>query len=408
MPNELKFVSKGNVRLNYLLAYIAIAFGGIHFFLAIVPIKFGISISLLLIFLYKGKKFGKSFFWIVALFLGIMFIQQIVFDANLSIRNYITFILYYVAPGYLILKIIGSDAPKYIVNILVVYSVISLIFWGLSNLIPSFYSFTETIAPRLGTDPITEVSEQFIIYTYENAKEYGIIRNPGPFNEPGTFALFLIWALIMNTIQNRGKIDNKSKILIVTILTTISSAGFLSLFVFMGFYVFSENVKGVFKFLFILFLVPGIYYAFFELDFLNEKITEQYEWSSNVSLQTGTTGRFLGARKSLYVLQKYPLYGRGLVGVTGVNDPYSAEDASYGILSQAAGMGLIGITFYLVLFWKGLRYYVLKNNFSKRFVLFAFFALMASLFSQNRCETPLFMILVFSSLVFKHKFTKTI
>ncbi len=400
ISNKTCRISKNRIILNYILAYFAVAFSRISFFSGQADLKIAFCILIGIIFIIKGEKLDVFLFPIIALFVFINIFQNMTFG-GLSPRNYVSFIMYYVLTPYLLIKIIGHDTPKYIIDILVVYSIISLAFWGLSNLYEPFYEYTSTIAPKYGTD-FTISDNQFIIYTYESGKVMGnIIRNPGPFNEPGTFATFLLLGLVLNIMRNKGIVDNKGKILIGTIITTFSTATYLSLVVLLGYKVYHKttnpSLKVLYLIVFIVLLVPAV----LKLDFMGNKILARYQYETRVSLSEPTSGRFFGARKSIYVLKKYPFWGRGLIAGTRVTDFYSREAAGYGIFEQAARMGIIGISIYLVLFWKGIKHYCNKYNFSSNFIKWAFFSLLLSLFSQSMGLTTLFMMLIYSSFIFK-------
>lgn len=395
-------ISKRTIRLNYILAYFAIAFSGIHFFNGQVNMKIVFTILLGIIFILKNKKFDVSLIYISLLFLFVIFLQDYRFG-GISIRNYVSFLMYYVFTPYFLIKIIGDNAPKYIIDVLVIYCVISLVFWSLSNLYQPFYNFTSTIAPKFGTDPIPEVNEQFIIYSYEPYRSlvYGnVIRNPGPFNEPGSFALFLILALIFNLIKNRGQIDNKSKIIIITILTTFSTATYFSLILLLGYRVVRTKVNIVIKLFLMVLFVIGTYFLVIKPSFMLDKVVSHYKYETSVSLNTPTSGRFLGARKSLYVLKKYPLYGRGLISGTRVEDLGSKEAASYGIMGFSSNVGVVLALIYLTLTWKAISYYINKYKWSPKFTKWAFASLMVSMFSQNFCKSTVFIMLIFIPLIF--------
>ena len=390
-----------NKKLNYILAYFAVAFSGIHFFSGQSYTKIAFTIILGIIFFFKNKKIKKPVFFLIILFTSILFMQSIAFG-GVSLRNYISFTMYYILTPYFIYVIIGQDAFKYIVNIMVVYSVISLIFWVMTNLSSSFHSYLSTIPKKFGTDPIPFVDEQFIIYSYDPFnKLLGFVRNPGPFNEPGSFGLFLIFAIILNTMRTKGVMDRKNKILIITSLTTFSTATYLSLFVLAGYFVLNKRIHPSIKLVYVSFFIIFIIVFFFKSDFMGNKIEKEFVSQTSVSLDTPTGGRFLGARKSIYVLTKYPLHGRGLSGSSIVTDLTSYEASAYGIFGFAAKLGLIGIIIYLYIQWQGLKYLNFKHKNHKKFLNYAYSALMLSMFAQSFLITPVFMMLIFSSLIYK-------
>jgi hypothetical protein len=388
--------------IAYILAYISIGLGSIYFFSVQTSVKLICTVLYIFFFVKYQKRLDIYFIVISFCFVMILISQSILFG-GVGFHNYITFILYYLLPPYVLLKIFKENTFKYLVDILYTYAIISLIFWGLSNVSSLFYDFTSTLASQLGTDPMDGSNEQFILYSYEKDIVYGIIRNPGPTNEPGHFGLLLMWGLVMNLIRARGFIDRKSIIFIITLITTLSTTVYVSLFVLALYYVFDGRLNIKFKMFFVCILLLSFYKVFFSLDFMQNKIQTEFEKQLEAGVDAPTDGRFLGAMKSIYVIKKYPITGRGLIAGTAANDPYSNEDASYGFLATAASMGIVTFTLYLVYFWRGLSRIVEINNFSKKFVLFAFMSLFINLFSQGYSLIPIFLLIPFTTLVIRRR-----
>lgn len=394
---------KRKENILYILAYFVVVFSALAFFK---QNWFRVFIILFTVYLFVkfNLQIDKRLFYVILFFIYILTSQALKWRGSMFLS--IGSIVYFAIIPYLFLKILGLNFPKYIVKIIYYYSIISLIFWTLTNVVPGFYGFTKGLAASLGTHPIDYTKtfhgtpEQFILYTYEPAHIFGLVRNPGPFHEPGAFAVFLIFAIIFNIIISHKLMNKVNYVLIAALITTFSTAGILALMILLAFYplVRSKKYKGL-SILFVSVFIPLLVFFYFKIDFLNEKISGQYEHAQNVSLNTPVVSRFLGLRKSIYVLSKYPFTGRGLLSITAAGR-FSPEAATYGFMSFGARIGLVGLLIYLYVFYKAILNYCLYYNYNKSFAIAAFIAFLFVLFAQSYAEAPLFMMIFFSYFIF--------
>lgn len=391
--------------LNYLIAFFVIVYSGLYLFTSQVWTKLFISLFALGLFVYYKKKINSQILWLVIYVLALMLIQSVFWGG--SIFTAITFITFMVFVPYLFLKKLGYNYNKYIVNIIFIYAIISLIFWTLTNLSPSFYHSLYGLAERLGTDPKNPNDptagrpEQFILYTYEPSTVGAFIRNPGPFHEPGAFAVFLIYGLVFNTIISGSIINKKNLVMSVALITTFSTAGYLAFLFLLSFSVWVSKLHGGMKiFLFTLLITVGAGF-YFSSDLMDKKIIDQYSTDTRASLNTPTSGRILGARKAIVVLRKYPLWGRGLQASTKASKD-STEGAEYGFMNFASQIGIPGILLFFFFFYKSLTQFCLLYGFRKTFAGYAFISLLIVLFAQSHILSILFIMLFMSSLVNPH------
>ena len=129
------------------------------------------------------------------------------------------------------------------------FSIISLAFFIPIFINPSFHSqilALKSVIPQLGEN-FNEISSNpgmnlYIVFI-SDAVFYvnGLYRNCGPFYEPGLFASFVSIALIIN-LANEKKIINLANIVyVLTILSTISTGGYMVLMLIVIYYVFSQE-----------------------------------------------------------------------------------------------------------------------------------------------------------------------
>lgn len=387
--------------LNYFIAFLIVVCSGLNFFNQVWA-KIFISLFALGLFIYYKKKFNYKILWLVLYVFALMLIQSFFWGGK--VFTAITYITFYIFVPYFFLQKLGYNYNKYIVNIIFIYAIISLIFWTLTNISPRFHESLYGLAEKLGTDPVDMNNplagrpEQFILYTYEPRGTGPLIRNPGPFHEPGAFAVFLIYGLIFNTIISGSLMNKKNIVMSVALITTFSTAGYLAYFFLISFSVWVSKLNGRLK-IFIFTLLIAISVIFYRgSDIMGAKIADQYSSQTSVSLNTPTSGRILGARKAIVVLSKYPLWGRGLQASTKASKD-SSEGAEYGFMDFAARIGIPGILFFFFFLYKSIRQYCFFYCFNKKFAGYAFIALLFVLFAQAHIQSILFFMLFMSSLI---------
>jgi hypothetical protein len=377
--------------------YLVFAYGGIPFFETPKPMKIFFVLLSGAIFIAQGKKFDKNIAFVLSYLLVIFIAQTIIFGGGTFLNVGLLFIIILIP--YFVTKIVGENFTEYYINITFVFACIGLLFYFASVLSPAFHDFTATLAPRFHTDPTTGVEESFIIYTYE--RYYGInLRSPGPFWEPGAYAVFLIVALVFNIIRTNKLLNLKSIIIILALLTTFSTAGYIALFIFLIFYLITSKIKIMPKILILTSMIILTYNLYFYLDFLNKKISSQYSVQSAQSLKTPTDGRFLGARKSLVTIANPPFFGRGLAKPTQANID-EEEAGGYGFLNLASRVGLIGCLLYFYWVYVFLKQMCIKFNYKKTFALFALVSILCVLFAQEVYDRPIFLMMMLTPLITK-------
>jgi hypothetical protein len=193
----------------------------------------------------------------------------------------------------------------------------------------------------------------------------GEIRNSGPFWEPGAYAgyLLIIPLLYLNNIKTFF-FQNKSKIIILTIalISTMSTTGYLG-FALILVYVFGLKDKIRFSSIFLSSIVViGIWFAASELDFLGDKVENQY---NNALLQDGefSNTRFGALVFDMYYIEKRPIFGNGFHESTRFEDhPALIELAENnemghgnGFSNMLASVGFFFFVMYIYFIKKKLR-----------------------------------------------------
>ena len=209
---------------------------------------------------------------------------------------------------------------------------------------------------------------------------------------------------IISEVLITGKLMTKKNMLFfANLITTFSTAGFIGLFVIVGFYVYTTKRMTMLTKLFVsASMMAIVVYLFMTLEFLGDKISSQVEEQTETQINTATSGRFLGGRKALIVLSRYPLFGRGLIAASKASLT-SDEAAGYGWITWVSQLGVVFGVLYMFFLYKSLRNYSIINLRSKLFTVFAFGAMLAVLSGQKHTNTLVFFFMFYLPFVFPLK-----
>jgi hypothetical protein len=386
--------------IDYILAYLIVVFSGLNFFMNQNWTRIAFLSFIIILFIRRKQKIDYTLYILISINLLIIIIQSYLFGGNLFTT--ITFIASSVLTPYLCLKILGLNYIRYVINIISVYAIISLLFWSTTIIFPSFHDSLKYVATDLRTDPLNEFDptagnpKQFILYTYEpKQQDFPILRNPGPFHEPGAFAVFLIFSLCFNLIVKDNGYKKKNVILILALITTFSTAGYLALLSFYIYFGFFSKINIGFK---IILLFPAailIGYLFFYLNFMENKISEEYENGTNVASNISVSGRFMGATFAIKTLEKYPLTGQGIF-----KQMRPGVVSYYGFMDYASRIGIPAILLFFTFFYRGIKAICKFYSYDTRISVFIFIAFLNVLFAQAHIANALFQMLFMSSFVF--------
>ena len=298
------------------------------------------------------------------------------------------FIAYYIRHRFL----------KIFVEVIYCISIISLLFYALS-FIPSVKSFLMyQIAPHFVSLDVQEAVEDggginILIYNFQTdyLLEYiNMMRNCGPFWEPGMFAVYLNVALFFNLFAVNSEKKFCNTVLIISLITTFSTGGYIcGLLIFMMFMLKQRNY-----FLTLLGLLGGTAITFWviNMDFVGGKIIEQMD---SIEIGDGTS-RFGAFLSQIELIKKSPLFGGADFSViTGNKDKTLAS----GTLLPFIHYGIpIGILFYYYLL-KSVKILFGFHNQRRIYGIMFFILLLMLSFSQTIFDQKIFMIMLFVGLL---------
>lgn len=293
--------------------------------------------------------------------------------------------------SYLGFKIIGSSFWYRFEKWVFVLTSISLVFYGMQLLFPFIFESLSSVFGKFIADFYTEARPTawyVFVYTYSPIAGLAYVRNSGFMWEPGAFAMICIIAIIYRSIVYGVKIDKYLIIYLIAILTTMSTAGYLALVLYLLFYIrYSEGrIKTI---LFLLLFICAIPFVF-QLEFIGEKLND-YLYNSNVygntneRLDTIEYDRFTVFRLNMERLLYYPLG----YGVYNIKDDFGYNFVGVnGIATFARMWGVAGISFMLIGIYKTLKKMYRGTSFSWLFVLM----LLIVFFSNPIERSPLFFV----------------
>lgn len=348
------------------------------------------------LFIIRKINIGSQLVKIIILFTIILIIQSIVFGkarTDAIIGLYMSILLPYFA-----VTLVGKNFLKILVNIVVTITFVSFIFYIPSVLSENIKMFVSNIAPTLGTD-VWLSDQNFLIYTsrYHAITSFGLIRNSGNFNEPGYFATILNMALAVNISYGNKLLEKKNLIMIIGIITTFSTSGYIAMIFIISFYllvIMKKKIKYIIIPIFITIAI-GLYTS---SDFLQPKIQSHYEIQYEGEVKVG---RFGALYADIEDIKKYPLSGRGIISTTRFDEveSWEGDNAPWqtlnGVTNTLVRLGIPGFLIYIILLIKSINYITKQERLLNYTPLLYFAVMLITLSAQN-----LMMIIYFMSFVY--------
>ena len=233
------------------------------------------------------------------------------------------------------------------------------------------------------------------IFLYNNIIEIDSIRNSGMFWEPGAFQGYIILVFLLYLKEWKPfwtKHKKECIILSVALLTTLSTTGYLVFCCYIIYILFVSKINKLIKVSFLLILLIACTYAYSNIDFLGEKIEEQYENAQDLSAGDVSWTRMGALMIDIQHIKKHPMIGNGFVmasryGVLG-NKMHGSGNGFTGAINM---FGIPCILIYLILVYRNLNF----TNLQKIFFVSIIIILLNGEFFLNY---PLFWGLIFINI----------
>lgn len=240
-----------------------------------------------------------------------------------------------------------------------------------------------------------------VLYTIETTENY---RNSGPFWEPGGFAGFLNLSLMLHLISNRFNFDRYAQLIILTLLTTFSTTGYVVLFILILFAVINRMIYQTrpaliaIRIFFLLALGLLFFYLFYALPIFRDKIDTQITAQQIIigdidfdNPNYKSLGRFGSMIVDLRSIKDKPLFGRGYSD-TEFRNQYENYNFTNGLTSFMGHFGLAGLTWLLLSTYASGKSLFSKYNRQARFPAIITVIVLTIAFSNPILLTPFVLV----------------
>lgn len=289
------------------------------------------AISLLLFRVLFNKLDVTSFIKYCWPFFLISFCQIIIINASLSSTIFMLLKLYV---GFAIIRILGRKFVKGYIEVMFMLALISLPFF--------IYNMYRGYIPGI---PFSEIGVSLGLYTEIFGDGLILIkRNSGMFWEPGAFQGYLNIAIYFALLQpNLKRKFLKVVVLIIAVLTTKSTTGYFVVFLILLYYIlFLRKSSIISKTIFLILLISSFIYAYYGLNFLQDKIVEESTKDINQ-----------GGRINDYIKYGSLILSNFFLGVSA--SVAEIAPSGNGFVSFLLYYGIFGVGYYFFILYKNIR-----------------------------------------------------
>jgi hypothetical protein len=364
--------------VKHFLVFLLIAISGMPFFIQFeIPVLLLLNLILAFFLLVNKIKLKKIYFKFIFFFFIITFIHYVLLG-EWSPRT-IFGIFARINAGYLVFVYLNKDFKSIFIKQILFLSCLSLIFMTINILTPSLY---ELMSAKSFQDDYY-ATQSILIYTFSES-----IRNNGPFWEPGVFAGYIIVGLLFYHINsNRINLkDRTAQVLIITLITTFSTTGYLALLIlFFALNVVLKYKKRnlLLKSSVVLIFAISIFYLTTNLSFIANKIAVQYEEA--MEYQNGnlkyTSARFINIIRDVNQITEKPYFGWGFTNETRlINESDYFANITVGTTDLLVRLGFIGFSLFTYALFLGLRSYGITKNYAILMLFTIYFLAMSEVY----------------------------
>lgn len=250
---------------------------------------------------------------------------------------------------------------NYYIKVLYVLCIISLFLsaWQYIDT-SSLYKLCHPLSLPLNFN-YSQATHRAYILIYHISDYQNTLRNCGFTREPGLFACYICLAIYFYWTKSNFKLKSKyTYIFIITLITTISTTGFILLFIILAAFVYSSKQYKVAKNFILVSFIIFASYLFMNLNFLNEKIQEEMNYDTGQMLtyaQKNDTNYTPGRLVSFNLVIK-DFLNNPILGLGGNTDNGWLKKSNIGVNTISglgnflARFGLFGIVSLLLLIIK--------------------------------------------------------
>jgi len=223
-----------------------------------------------------------------------------------------------------------------------------------------------------------------------------LLRNCGPFWEPGAFGGYLVIALALNIfIYNQKVLCQTNIILVLGILSTQSTTAYLGVGVILLIIYYQKTGGSIISIFTGLTIIFSFFYLLNKSEIVYPKIYEQYQAFLNYFYGYNTTWnsqRFISTYTDYLAFIENPIFGLGLNVENRFNAKYYIENASStnGWMNFLTRWGIVGFSLYLYTFYKSLIVIVKRHCVSKKMAAYLLLIILFIASSEDYFYYPFF------------------
>ncbi len=351
----------------------------------------------LFIFIKKKLTVNKSFFLFSFFLIILTGIQSYIF----SFFSIVTVFGLYVKIllGYLIIKILKENFAYVYIRVMYFFAIVGLMFYIIEIL---DHNILMQISMNLSNvDTGTDRRSVFGLYTLTHTPS---IRNTGPFWEAGVNAGYLVIAFIFTFLSNIRERKKLLLIFFITIITTLSTTGFVAFFIFIAIFYFQKIKNYLFKIIILSFILMAGYASFFYFDFLGEKIIYQYEFAMERGLDSSNTQRFINVLRDIEDIKGHEFFGRGWNNLTRFDESFDKQMRTVGLTDIIVKVGSFFFIYMLYLMYRSICVYVMNSPYKSRMYCIGFLtSILVLLLSETYFNQPFFWSILFIGYMYDIK-----
>ncbi len=378
-------ISSKEDKWNYFLVFFFLLVESSPFFFSTIPNRF-FSILAFLIVLLSIKNpilvLNKKMYAIVIVVMILMILQFILYSELDYAVLYKPIWVFYGA--FLLYKKMGLRFFQYLRNIIWFTSIYTSVLYLGQVFIPPFNNFMNRLFILVYPYTWADWPRTLLFYSIPRDTGKFFFRNSGIFHESGAYACFLMLAIILNYIYSNQALSKKNIFLSLVMLSTLSTTGYIMLFLYYGYFVMVSRKNFITKGIIITVFIFTTTHIFLNTDFLTDKLKLHYQMQSQSIAQneTNVRGRFYAAGMAVKSLGNSPFVGRGIDARTRIEVGETGA-FGYGLLGFLAKYGLLFGLLYSYFLIKGYRKLIKSMGISKHFAYVAFIIINLGLSTQN-------------------------
>ena len=375
--------------IDFIIVLTTLLIGASPFFINIsvlVPFTFMLIIGIYAFSKGKLRKNNIIFHALMAVY-ALIIIQWVLFGGISPAGIYKPLTIFFTP--FIIYRLLGLSFFKYLFWIIYYGAIFTFPFWVLQLVLPSFSAMLQKVAEIVFPYNWDGWPRSLLFYTVSYLRESSdvqtnFLRNCGFFHEPGAFSLYLMLAIIINTMITRKTLERKNIILAIILLTTFSTAGYILLTIFLTYSLIKSKIHSFLKGFVLLLMIILTINAYRSENFLQKKIQDHYSnQSKSIQKNEADQGRFFAFFKAIAVLKQNFLFGKGIIEANRpVGEQINSSGFGWGFMGFFANYGILFGIFYLFYYYKGLKIICLISGVPKGLAILFFIIIHAGLSTQ--------------------------